>query len=211
MATVLFVTANPKTKENSYSLAVADAFVSVYREEYPHDTVVELDVYTMDLPLIDVNVFNGWGKLQQGKEFADLSAEEQQIVGQIDQLTTQFMQADKYIFATPMWNLSIPPLMKAYLDTICIAGKTFQYTQSGPIGLLTDKTGIHIQARGGFYTEGPAKDLEFGDRYLRALLGFLGVKLHDSIIVEGMDQAPDQAQQIKAKAIERARAAAKHF
>lgn len=211
MATVLFITANPKAKENSYSLSVAAEFLQAYRAEHPRDQIVELDLYKKELPFIDVDVFNGWGKLQQGKGFEELSDKEQRIVGQINELTEQFVAADKYIFVTPMWNLSIPPLMKAYLDTICVAGKTFRYTANGPVGMLTDKSGIHIQARGGVYTEGPARDMEFGDRYIRALLSFLGVKLHDSIIAEGMDQTPDQAQQIKAKAIERAREAAKRF
>lgn len=101
--------------------------------------------------------------------------------------------------------------MKAYIDNISIAGKTFKYTADGPVGLLTDKKAVHIQARGGIYSEGPAKELEFGDRYLRAVLTFLGVSDIETIAVEGMAAYPDKAEEIKSKAIEQAKDIAKQF
>jgi FMN-dependent NADH-azoreductase len=157
------------------------------------------------------DVFSGWGKLQQGSAFEALSAEEQRKVSDINKLTDQFVEANKYVFVTPLWNFSIPPKMKAYIDTISIAGKTFKYTEQGPVGLLTNKAAVHIQARGGVYSEGPAQEFEFGDRYLRAVLTFLGVPSIESVIAEGMTQMPNDAENIKAKAIERAKAAAKNF
>ncbi|MGA9226445.1 MAG: NAD(P)H-dependent oxidoreductase, partial [Mesobacillus sp.] len=136
---------------------------------------------------------------------------EKQKVSSINQLTDQFVAADKYVFVTPMWNLSFPPKLKSYIDNIAIAGKTFKYTAEGPVGLLTDKKAVHIQARGGVYSEGPAKALEFGDSYLRAILGFMGVPEIETIAVEGMAATPDQAADIKQKAIDRAKEFAKQF
>ncbi|GAX90974.1 FMN-dependent NADH-azoreductase [Effusibacillus lacus] len=211
MAKVLYITANPKTADQSFSLSVANEFLSTYRQQNPNDEIIELDLYKIDIPYIDTDVFSGWGKLQQGTAFDQLTADEKAKVGRINELTDQFVAADKYIFVTPMWNFSFPPKMKAYIDTICIAGKTFKYTEQGSVGLLTDKAAVHIQARGGVYSEGPAKDFEFGDRYLRAVLTFLGVPSIDSVIVEGMAQMPNEAENIKAKAIERARETAKKF
>ena len=123
----------------------------------------------------------------------------------------QFVAADKYVFVTPMWNLSIPPKMKAYIDTVCIVRKTFKYTEAGPVGLLTDKKAVHIQARGGVYSEGPAQGLEFGDKYIRAILTFLGVPSIESVIAEGMNQTPDKAEEIKAKALDQAKQMARNF
>jgi FMN-dependent NADH-azoreductase len=140
-----------------------------------------------------------------------LTEDEKDKVSRINTLTEQFISADKYVFVTPMWNFSIPPKMKAYIDTICIAGKTFKYTAEGPVGLLTDKSAVHIQARGGVYSEGPARDFEFGDRYIRTILTFLGVPSIESVIVEGMAQMPNEADNIKAKAIERAKEVARNF
>lgn len=211
MAKVLYITANPKPEDQSYSLSVAKEFLNTYRQQNPDDEIIELDLYKLDIPYIDTDVFSGWGKLQQGTAFEDLTADEKAKVGRINELTDQFIAADKYIFVTPMWNFSVPPKMKAYIDTICIAGKTFKYTEQGPVGLLTNKGAVHIQARGGVYSEGPAKDFEFGDRYIRAVLTFLGVPSIESVIVEGMAQMPNEAENIKAKAIEQAREVAKRF
>ena len=212
MAKLLYITANPKTEKDSYSLSVGRAFLDAYRQHKPDDQITELDLYKLgNLPYIDADVFSGWGKLQQGTSFESLSADEKGKVSRINELTDQFVAADKYVFVTPLWNLSIPPKMKAYIDTICIADKTFKYTENGPVGLLKNKMAVHIQARGGVYTEGPAKEFELGDRYIRTLLSFLGIPEIHSIIVEGMNQTPDKADEIKAKAIEQAKKIAADF
>ncbi len=211
MARVLYVTANPKPVQESISLTVGQEFLKAYKAAKPEDQITEIDVYRTNIPIIDADVFTGWGKLAQGKQFDDLISEEQSKVGRISELTDQFVAADKYIFVTPLWNLSIPPRMKAYIDCICVAGKTFKYTAEGPVGLMKGKKAVHIQARGGFYTEGPAKDMEFGDRYLRTLLSFLGVGPIETVVAEGQDYARDQREAIIAKAIENAKQVAKRF
>jgi FMN-dependent NADH-azoreductase len=211
MAKLLYITANPKAEEQSFSLSVGRAFLNAYKQQNPQDEIVELDLYQTDIPYIDTDVFSGWGKLQQGHAFDQLSADEKAKVSRINQLTDQFIEADKYVFVTPMWNFSFPPKMKAYIDTICIAGKTFKYTENGSVGLLTDKKAVHIQARGGIYSEAPMNEFEFGDRYLKAVLGFIGITDVQSIIVEGMAQFPNEAEGIKEKAIKQAQEVAKNF
>ena len=126
-------------------------------------------------------------------------------------LLDQFIAADKYVFVTPLWNFTIPPMMKAYLDNICIVNKTFKYTQNGSVGLLTDKKAVHIQARGGVYSSGPAAELELGDRYINTILSFVGITDKQSIIVEGMNETPDKADEIKKNAIKEARKVAQKF
>lgn len=211
MSTVLYITANPKAIEDSFSLSVGEVFLKEYQQINLRDQIFKLDLYQLEIPYIDMDVFNGWGKLQQGRDFNQLNVEEQNKVGRINDLCDQFVNADKYIFVTPMWNLSIPPKMKAYLDTICIAGRTFKYTESGPIGLLTNKKALHIQSRGGSYSEELTQNFEFGDKYIRALLTFLGIPSIESIIIEGTAQDPTQAETIKSKALQRATQVAKEF
>lgn len=208
MAKVLYITANPKAEADSFSLRVGKAFLNTYKELNPHDEIVEIDLYKTDVPLLDQDVFSGWGKLANGEE---LTAEEQQKVARINELTDQFVAADKYVFVTPMWNFSFPPKVKAYIDTICMAGKTFKYTEEGPVGLLQGKKAVHIHARGGIYSEGPAKSFEFADSYLRSVLGFIGVTDVESVIAEGMAFTPDQAGEIVEKAIKHAKDVAVQF
>ncbi|MFZ5633840.1 MAG: FMN-dependent NADH-azoreductase [Bacillota bacterium] len=208
MSKVLCVIANPKTVEESKSLTMAREFLDVYRKNNPQDTIIEMDVYRENIPLIDVDVFAGWGKYARNES---LTPTEQEKVGKIAAYTEQFLEADKYIFVTPMWNLSLPPLMKAYIDTIVIAGKTFKYTEEGPVGLVEGKKAAHIHSRGGVYSNPPMTEMDFADRYLKTLLNFLGIKDVVSIICEGHEYAPDKADQILKESLSRIREAAARF
>ncbi|MBT2691282.1 FMN-dependent NADH-azoreductase [Bacillus sp. ISL-47] len=211
MAQVLYITAHPHDDKMSYSMAVGKAFIDAYKEANPNDEVVHVDLYKENIPQIDVDVFSGWGKLQTGKGFEELSDDEKAKVGRLSELSEQFIAADKYVFVTPLWNFSFPPVMKAYLDSVAVAGKTFRYTAEGPIGLLTDKKALHIQARGGIYSEGPAAEMEMGHRYLNIMMNFFGVPSFDGIFVEGHNAMPDKAEEIKANAIARAKDMAQTF
>ena len=211
MSKVLYITANPKTKENSFSLSVGNEFLEAYEKSNPQDEITILDLYKTEVPLIDEVVFSAWGKFSTGVTFEQLTSEEQNKVVAMNNLLEQFLAADKYVFVTPLWNFTIPPMMKAYLDNICIVNKTFKYTENGPVGLLNDKKAVHIQSRGGVYSSGPAAEYELGDRYINTVLSFIGITDKQSIIVEGMNATPDKANEIKAKAINEAKEVAQRF
>lgn len=211
MAKVLYITAHPHDDTQSFSMAAGKAFIEAYKEAKPNDEIINVDLYKEHIPQIDADVFSGWGKLQSGKGFEELSADEKAKVGRLSELCDQFISGDKYVFVTPMWNFSFPPVMKAYIDSVCVAGKTFQYTEQGPKGLLTNKKALHIQARGGIYSEGPAAQMEMGHRYLTALMQFFGVPSFEGIFVEGHAAMPEKAQEIKDKAISQAKELAHSF
>lgn len=211
MATVLYITAHPHDHTASFSMAVGKEFIDAYRSSHPQDEVIHLDLYKTDVPSIDTDVFSAWGKLQSGGAFDQLSPEEQRKISTMNQLSDQFVAADKYVFVTPMWNLFFPAVLKTYFDTVCVAGKTFKYTEQGPVGLLTDKKALHIQATGGIYSAGPAKELNVGNEYIDKLLKFLGVPSYETLPVEGMAYKPDQAQNIKEEAIKKAKELAAQF
>ena len=211
MAKVLYITAHPHDDTQSYSMAVGKAFIDTYKEANENDEVVHLDLYREHIPQIDADVFSGWGKLQSGKGFEELSASEKEKVQRLNELSEEFIEADKYVFVTPLWNFSFPPVMKAYFDSVSVAGKAFKYTENGPVGLLTDKKAIHIQARGGVYSEGPAAEMEMGHRYFTTMMQFYGVPSYDGLFVEGHNAMPDKAEEIKQNAIERAKDKAHTF
>jgi FMN-dependent NADH-azoreductase len=205
MAQVLYITAHPHDESQSYSMAVGKAFIDSYKEKNPNDEVVHVDLYSENIPHIDADVFSGWGKLRSGQAFDELSSEEKAKVSRLNELSDQFIAADKYVFVTPLWNFSFPPVMKAYLDSVAVAGKTFKYTEQGPVGLLPGKKALHIQARGGIYSEGPAEQMEMGHRYISVMMSFFGINELEGLFVEGHNAMPDKAQEIKENAIARAK------
>lgn len=208
LAKVLYVTAHPHDETASFSMGVGKEFIEAYKESNPNDEVVHVDLYKEDIPQIDADIFNGWGKLQSGDQLSDA---EQAKVDRLGELSDQFVNADKYVFVNPMWNFSFPPVMKAYIDSVAVAGKSFKYTEQGPVGLLTDKKAFHIQANGGVYSEGPAAGLEMGHRYLNAIMQLFGVPSFEGLFVEGHAAMPEKAEEIKANAIARAKDAAQTF
>jgi len=208
MAKVLYITANPKAINESYSLTLGEEFLKTYQEKNSNDEIVKVDLYKEYVPFIDEDVLAGWGKLAKSES---LSAEEQKKVNRMNEIVDQFVAADKYIFVTPLWNLSVPPMMRAYIDCIMMAGKTFRYTEHGPVGLLDGKKAVHIQARGGFYSEGPTAAIEMGNNYIRAILQFMGIKDVESVIMEGHAHDPSKTDDFKAKAIDQAISVASQF
>lgn len=211
MAKVLYITAHPD-HQNSYSLSVGNEFIKAYREANPNDKVLHLDLFQMNIPQIDADVCNGWRKLSSGTDFNQLKKEEKEKLNRMGELVDQFVDADKYVFVNPMWNFSFPPVMKAYIDSICVAGKTFKYTSEGPIGLLGDKKAVHIQASGNYYAEGgPFADFEIGHRHLKKIMEFFAVPSFEGIFIEGVAAKPDQAPAIKEKAMQQARELAHKF
>lgn len=209
MATVLYITAHPLDPQTSYSLAVGKEFIEAYREANPADEIVHLDLYKEDIPPIDADVLRGWEKLRSVSSSDQLSDAEKSKVDRLESIVDQFVTADKYVYVSPMWNFSIPPVLKAYTDATSIPGKTFKYTQNGPVGLLSGKKALHIQASGSVYSEGPLAPIEMGYSYLKKILQFYGISI-EAILVEGAAISA-QAPSVKAKAIAHAKEVAKRF
>lgn len=204
MTTVLYVYANPKELNDSYTLRLGRSFFAIYKQVNPDDVVEELDLYKLKLPLIDKLVLGGWDRLRYGE---NPLPEEEKAIKEVLHFTEEFMQADKVVIAAPMWNLSFPPLLKIYLDTLVISNKTFKYTEDGPVGLVEDKPVLHFQARGGIYSKGPSMDFEFADSYLKALMKFIGITNFQSVICEGLSQNPEDTEKIFQKS---SRGSSKH-
>lgn len=210
METVLYITAHPLNPQESVSLAVGKEFIEAYREAHPTDEVVHLDLYKENIPQFDADVLRGWDKLRSGSSFDQLTEAEQAKVARLDAIVDQFVAADKYVYVSPMWNFSIPPVLKAYTDATSIPGKTFKYTKNGPVGLLSGKKALHIQASGSVYSEGPFADIEMGYSYLKKILRFYGIQSTEAIFAEGTASS-ERAPAIKEEAIAHAKEVAKRF
>lgn len=92
-----------------------------------------------------------------------------------EELIAEFLAADVVVVGAPMYNFSIPSQLKAWIDRVAAAGRTFKYTESGPVGLAGGKTVIVASTRGGLYSEGPASAMDHQESYLKTVFAFLGI------------------------------------
>jgi FMN-dependent NADH-azoreductase len=105
----------------------------------------------------------------------------------------EFLAADIVVIGAPMYNFTIPSQLKAWLDRIIIAGKTFRYEEAGAKGLAGGKKVIIASSRGGLYAQGtPYAASDFQEPYLRAILGFIGIKDIEIVRAEGLAYGPEQ-------------------
>ncbi len=174
MSKVLYIKANIKQEGESRTFKVSDSFVEEYKKNNPEDEIITLDLYKENIDFLRADDL---GKLFGPKD-------EESKNNSILKYAYQFADADKYIIAAPMWNLSFPAILKAYIDYVSVTGITFKYTAEGPVGLLNNKKAIHIVARGGEYVNAP---YEMGDRYLRTILGFFGITEVETLAIENLD------------------------
>ncbi|MFV0557343.1 MAG: NAD(P)H-dependent oxidoreductase [Enterococcus sp.] len=195
MSKILAIKAHPLTGEESRSVKMFELFLNEYQTLHPEDTIEVVSLYDEFIPEIDQDLLAGWNALRAGQEFSTLTADQQKKVARFNELQEQFLAADKLIITNALWNLNIPTRLKAWMDTIMQAGKTFQYTETGPVGLITGKKAIHIQSSGGQY-----KGQDFASQYVRNILGFIGIVDTKQVVIEGIDHHPEHAQEILAEA-----------
>jgi FMN-dependent NADH-azoreductase len=114
----------------------------------------------------------------------------------------EFLAADVVVIGAGMYNFGLPTQLKAWIDRVAIAGKTFRYTAAGPQGLAGGKRVIVALARGGYYGSGsPAEAMEHAETYLRGVFGFMGVTDVEFIVAEGIAVGPEQRQTALAGAL----------
>lgn len=198
MSKVLYIKANIKNEGESRTFKVSDSFVEEYKKNNPDDEIITLDLYKENIDFLRADDL---GKLFGPKD-------EESKNNSILKYAYQFADADKYIIAAPMWNLSFPAILKAYIDYVSVSGITFKYTAEGPVGLLNNKKAVHIVSRGGGYDNSP---YEMGDRYLRTILGFFGIKDIETIAIDNLDVMGVNVEKKVEEGIEKAISLAKKF
>ncbi len=201
MSKVLYIKANAKEKGQSRTFKISDSFIDEYKKQNPNDVVLTLDLYKEGIDFLPIG------------QLAELHAPEPGTGKNhpILKYAFQFLEADKYVIAEPLWNLSIPAILKAYIDYITVTGITFRYTATGPVGLCTGKKAVNIVGRGGDYSTEPAASFEMGDRYLKTIFGFLGITDYITIAAEGLDVLGNDIDSIVGQAISKAKEIAKNF
>ena len=181
--------------QGSVSNQLIDQFRNSYAAGHVEATFIEHDLGRH--PLAPLSSLNLAGFAGQASE----SALEIELATTSDRLTSEVENADVLVIGAPMYNFGITALLKTWFDYVLRAGRTFKYTEAGPVGLLTGKKAIVVETRGGLYSEGPAAALDSQEPHIRTMLGFIGITDVTFIRAEKLAFGPDA----KDEAVDRAR------
>jgi FMN-dependent NADH-azoreductase len=153
--------------ENSASREISRSIVDQVKNAQWGEEVVYRDLAANPLPHLTLDAF------------ADSS------------VLDEFLAADTIVIGAPMYNFSLPTQLKAWIDRLMVAGKTFRYTDNGPEGLAGGRRVIIGLAKGGVYSGGsPAAALEHLETYLRGVFNFMGIE-PEFVVAEGLNLSPD--------------------
>jgi FMN-dependent NADH-azoreductase len=180
MKNILFIQSSPRDSE-SYSQRVARSIVDDLTKRYRDAKVTVHNLAANPPPHVGPAFVGG---LSSARE--KLSSQQAAALAVSDKLIDELTAADILVLAVPMHNLGIPSTLKAWIDHVVRAGRTFTYTANGPQGLVKGKRAIVVLASGGVYSTGPTKAVDFQEPYLRTILGFIGITDVDVVRVEGV-------------------------
>ena len=156
------------TGDNSASRAISARIIDQLTAANPGAEVIRRDLVSDPLPHLTLEAF------------ADSS------------VLDEFLAADTIVIGAPMYNFTLSTQLKAWIDRILVAGRTFRYTENGPEGLAGGKRVVIALARGGLYDAGsPAAALEHLESYLRGAFGFIGIE-PEFVAADGLAIGPEQ-------------------
>jgi FMN-dependent NADH-azoreductase len=173
--------------QQSATRELGAAWVSNWLRQNPYGQVQRTDLARNPLAHLSGEIFAARSAQDVSREprsSADIEADQSALA--------DFLSADVIVIGAPMYNFSIPSQLKAWIDRIVVAGKTFRYTANGPEGMVKGKKAVLVISRGGIYSAGPAAALDFQETYLRGVLGFIGITDVEVIRAEGLSMGADQ-------------------
>jgi len=184
MKNILMIEVSPRGKDSA-SRTVSNKLAERLADLYPNARILRHDLAAEHLPHLDGNTLRAISTRDP--------VEEESLRGLThysDQLTNELLESDLLVMATPMWNFGIPSALKAWIDLVVRPGRTFQYSDSGVLGLAKNKKAILVLASGGVFTEGPWRSWDFVEPYLRQILAFIGIVDIQTVRIEGMNIPP---------------------
>ncbi len=183
---------------NSVSRALSSGVVEQLRPSHPGLRVVHRDLAATPIPHLSGSYLAAG---QAGEPDHDPALQADLALG--SEVLEEFLAADIVVLGLGFYNFGIPSQLKAWIDRLAVAGKTFRYTEKGAEGLAGGKRVILAIARGGFYGPGsPAASFEHAETYLRGVFAFFGIANLEVVAAEGLAVGPDARKAGIAKAEE---------
>ncbi|MCA1322524.1 FMN-dependent NADH-azoreductase [Herbaspirillum sp. alder98] len=180
MSTLLHIDSSARTS-GSISRQLTAAFVEQWQAKNAGAKVIHRDLASDPLPHITEALLGAYFTPPEGR-----SPEQAELIKQSDQLVDELLAADTLVIGVPMYNFAPPSTLKAWIDHVFRAGRTFRYTETGPVGLATGKKAVIILSRGGMYSQGPMEALDFQGKYIKSALAFIGITDVELVVAEGV-------------------------
>jgi FMN-dependent NADH-azoreductase len=190
MSTILYINSSIRNT-GSVSRQLSSEFVEKLKATHAGTNVIARDLAARPVPHLDEAMMGAFFTPENQR-----TPEQAKIVGLSDELVAELLSADTVVIGAPMYNFSVSSTLKSWIDHVARAGVTFRYTDKGPEGMVTGKKVYIFTSRGGVYSTGPAKAMDFHETYLRAVLGFIGLTDIHFIHSEGLamgDEAVNSA------------------
>jgi FMN-dependent NADH-azoreductase len=195
---LLYITVNSKPENLSASKTVGRAFVNKLIEQYSDFQVEELDLYKEHIPRLEYEYFESRNCVVNEEATNRLAKKDQEEVHKIIELCNQFIEADVYVIAAPMWSLSFPAPLKEYIDCIVQADKTITFPEKGekPEGLLNDKPRavVYIQSSGGNIPWVMRPMFNKGLDYIEDIMKFMGISKFERLLVDSTGTTEQERQ-----------------
>lgn len=180
MKTLLRIDASARTKD-SYSRGLANQVETNWCMHNPGGKVVCRDLAKTAIPHIDKNTIEGFHTPPE-----HLTTTLHNATAPSNELITELKQADELLIASPLYNLGVPSVLKAYIDQVVRPGHTFSTGNDGThVGLLKGKTAYLVVVKGGSYEGTPYEKHNFQEAYLAAILQYMGVGVKVVFSLEG--------------------------
>jgi FMN-dependent NADH-azoreductase len=180
MKNILLIESSPRGSD-SYSHRAARSIVNELQKRNPSANLVVRDLTANPPPHVGLPFIIGMYAAPEQR-----TLDQAKSLALSDTLIDELLAADTIVIAVSMHNFGVPSRLKAWIDHIARAGRTFSYGANGPQGLVQGKRAILVLASGGVYSNGQMKAFDFTEPYLRAVLGFLGITDVDVVRVEGV-------------------------
>ncbi|MFJ1268049.1 FMN-dependent NADH-azoreductase [Legionella lytica] len=169
-------------ENNSISRQLMRQFLDYWQQENPQAEIVYRDLNAQSINHLSSSLLGA--KQKDPGELSPLLREDLELS---EQLVTEFINADELVIAAPMYNFTLPSQLKAWIDRVLVAGRTFKYTEQGVVGLASGKKVTVISTRGNHYSsDALMKSKDFQEEYLKLIFDFVGIKDITIIRAEGL-------------------------
>lgn len=185
---LLYISVNSKPENLSSSKAVARKFINKFLAKNNEFIVEEVDLYKEHIPRLEYQYFEKRNCIVNEEDAKKLDDKDRKEIDKIRKLCDQFIDAQVYVIATPMWSLSFPAPLKEYIDCIVQDGKTISFDNNDkPKGRLegVNRSMVYIQSSGGNIPWILKPVMDKGLNYVESIMKFIGIKKFDELLVDG--------------------------